>query len=447
MLKTTGFMIVLWGGLLIAAAVAAEPTAAPSPVAKELQGLFDAASGRGANVLSEVQKRYAASRKAVGDDARLDFAYGLILLKQIKHKEAVAQFQFATQRKGEPHWPAWQALVWGHFAAKDYTAGSDRMTEMARRLAAIANEDDSPEVRRSIEWLGQMVGALGKVADAGKQRDAVVKVDAALQELFSGDELALYEAGKREVGAVASDVTRDAEELQKKLDAKDEEERKKKLEGVNSNLEASKEKRDSLKRSAEDWKAWLAERLDASDKQLSRLEKDYAFLEKRAQSLVQSQLQVQAEISLLTASSAVGQPGTAPGTITPQMQLQQQQIQTLQAQQVAYQLEYDRTSMSGLAVSQQASRVVQERMASVKQYEKATGNLVKQESALGKWEERMKKDGEKLKKAAKDKSAGSTKKSAAPKTLRSYVDLNWIIERDRLLEAVGVGAEAAAGRE
>lgn len=440
-MKNIQLAFVLCTGLLIQPAAAREPAAAPSPVAKELQGLFDAASGRGTNVLADVQKRYAAARKAVGDDSRLDYAYGLILLKQFKHKEAVAQFQAATQRKGDPLWPAWQALVWGHFAAKDYTSGCDRMTEMAKKLAAIANEDDSPEVRRSIEWLGQMVAALGKVADAGKQRDAVVKVDAKLQELFTGDELALYESGKREVGAVATDVTRDAEELQQKLQAKDDDERKKKLEEVASNLETSKEKRDSLKRSAEDWKTWLDEQLDAKDKQLARLEKDYAFLEKRAQSLIQSQLQVQAQLSLLSVAGA-GAGNAGQGAITAQSQLQQQQISTLQAQQVAYQLDYERTSLSGLGVSQQAAKVVGERAAAVKQYEKATGQLIKQDAAIGKWEDRMKKDGDKLKKVAKDKSSTPAKKAAAPKTLRSYVDLNWAIERDRLLESVGVGPES-----
>jgi DNA repair exonuclease SbcCD ATPase subunit len=330
--------------------------------------------------------------------------------------------------------------VWGHFAAKDYTAGCDRMTAMGQKLAAIANEDDSPEVRRSIEWLGQMVGALTKVADTGKPRESVAKVDARLMDLFTGDELALYEAGKREAGAVATDVTRDAEELQKKIDAKNEDERKKKLEEVATNLETSKERRESLKRSSEDWKAWLDERLDAADKQLARLEKDYDALEKRAQSLIQSQLQIQAQITLLSVPGP-GTGTTPDGKATVQSQLQQQQISTLQRQQVAYQLEYERTALSALGVSQQAGRVVQDRMGAVKQYEKATGNLVKQEAALGKWEDRMKKDGEKLKKVAKDKASGSANKSAAPKTLRSYVDLNWAIERDRLLESVGIAPE------
>lgn len=435
-MKRVCFAIGLVAVNLVGLTVADEPAAPPSPLAKEIQGLFDTASGHGANVLADVQRRHAAARKAVGDDSRLDFAYGLILLKQLKHKEAVAKFQAATERKGDPYWPAWQALVWGHFAAKDYTAGCDRLTEMARKLAAIADEDDSPEVRRSIEWLGQIVAALGMVADSTKQREAVAKVDKRLQETFIGDELALFESGKKEINAVAGDATRDAEQLQEKLEAKDEQERKRKLGQVESNLETSQEKRESLKRSAEDWKAWLDEQMEAADKQLARLEKDYAFLDRRAQSLIQSQLAVQAQITLLSVPQ-LGQPNAAPGVITPQMQLQQQQIATLQAQQVGYQVEYQRTALSALGVSQQAAKVVQERAAAVKQYEKTTGQLVKQDAALGKWEERMKKDGEKLKKVAKDKPASGLRKVTAPKTLRSYVDLNWAIERDRLLESVG----------
>lgn len=432
--------------ILMGQIVADEPAPKPSPLARELQALFDAGGARGANVLPDVQRRYTAARKAVGDDTRLDYAYGLILLKHLKHKEAVAQFQTGTQRKGEPYWPVWQALVWGHFAAKDYDAGCDRMAELARKLAAIADEDDAPEVRRSIEWLGQMMAALGKISDSPKQKAAVTKVDKQMQELFAGDELVLYLSGKKETDAVASDTVRELEQTQQKNEAKDEQDRKKKLTQVESNLETSQEKRESLKRTAEDAKASLEEQLDKFEKQLARLEKDYDFLEKRAQSILQSQLQLQGQLSLLS----LPQPGagnnnqTGQATLTPQQQLQQQQIANLQAQLAAYRIEYDRTTLSALNVSQQASRVVQERATAVNRYEKTTGQLLKQDATLGKWEGRMKKTSEKLASAAKDKPAGGTPKVNLPKSLRSYVDLNFTIERDRVLESAGSRQERPA---
>jgi hypothetical protein len=445
-MKTVCFAILMVVSMLLTAVVAADPAPKMSPLARELQALFDAGSLRGANVLPDVQRRHAAARKAVGDDARLDYAYGLILLKLLKHKEAVAQFQAGTQRKGDPYWPVWQALVWGHFAAKDYDAGCSRMVELARKLAAIADEDDAPEVRRSIEWLGQMMAALGKITDSPKQKAAVAKVDQQLQELFAGDELVLYLSGKKETDAVTSDTVRELEQTQKKNEAKDEQDRKKKLTQVESNLETSQEKRESLKKSAEDAKASLEEQLAGFEKQLTRLEKDYDFLDKRAQSILQSQLQLQGQISLLSLS----QPGadnnsTGQGTLTPQQQLQRQQIGNLQNQLAAYRIEYDRTTLSALAVSQQAARVVQERATAVNRYEKTTGQLLKQDATLGKWEGRMKKSGEKLLNAAKNKPTGGTPKVNLPKTLRSYVDLNFTIERDRVLESAGVGQEKPAG--
>ncbi|MBI5758086.1 MAG: hypothetical protein HZA46_06175 [Planctomycetales bacterium] len=445
-MKTIYLTIGLVVAMLVGPAASDEPAPKPTPLSRELQSLFDAGAARGANVLPDVQRRHAAARKAVGDDSRLDYAYGLILLKHLKHKEAVAQFQTATQRKGDTYWPAWQALVWGHFAAKDYPAGCDRMGEMARKLAAIADEDDSPEVRRSIEWLGQMVAALGKVADSPKQKDAVAKIDRQLQEVFAGDELVLYESGKKETDAVASDTVRELEQTQQKVQAKDEQDRKKKLTQVESNLETSQEKRESLKKTAEDAKATLDEQLASFDKQLARLEKDYDFLEKRGQSLLQSQLQLQQQLTLLSLPQpGAGNNAGGQGIVTVQQQLQRQQISNLQAQQVAYQIEYDRTALSALGVSQQAARVVQDRATAVNRYEKTTGQLLKQDATLGKWEDRMKKSGDKLKKAAKDKPAGGTPKVNLPKSLRSYVDLNFTIERDRVLESAGVELEKPVG--
>jgi hypothetical protein len=445
-MKTFCLTIGLLLSMRLIAADTDEAVPKPTPLARELQALFDVGAARGVNVLPDVQRRHAAARKAVGDDSRLDYAYGLILLKHLKHKDAVAQFQTATQRKGDPYWPVWQALVWGHFAAKDYTAGCDRMTEMARKLAAIADEDDAPEVRRSIEWLGQMVAALGKVADSPKQKEAVAKVDKQLQELFAGDELVLYQSGKKETDAVASDTVRELEQTQQKVQAKDEQDRKKKITQVESNLETSQEKRESLKKSAEDAKASLDEQLASFDKQLTRLEKDYDFLEKRGQSLLQSQVQLQAQLTLLSIPQpGAGNNATGQGTITVQQQLQRQQIANLQSQQIAYQIEYDRTALSALGVSQQAARVVQDRATAINRYEKTTGQLLKQDATLGKWEDRMKKTGDKLKKVAKDKPAGGTPKVNLPKSLRSYVDLNFIIERDRVLESAGIDREPPAG--
>ncbi|GDY06860.1 hypothetical protein LBMAG52_03460 [Planctomycetia bacterium] len=87
----------------------------------------------------------------------------------------------------------------------------------------------------------------------------------------------------------------------------------------------------------------------------------------------------------------------------PNGQNSEQQIDQFLNQKILLQQENDRLTQESLAIHQSAARVVRERQGVIQQYQQKTGQLVKEEAAVQKWQDRLKKDSTKLKAPASDK--------------------------------------------
>jgi hypothetical protein len=413
-----------------AAAAQADPT--PSPAARatgqRLAEMFVAGYGRGNNPLKEARRLYDSARDGAKTDPRVDYAYGLVLLKQLRNKEALAQFEAVT-KSGPEYWPGWQALIWSHFIAKDYSSGYLKLRELGRRLAE--SKSNLTERRLSAEWMGEVIAALQKSVDSVKQRETLIREDEALREILGVELQASFASGKTTVHSLHSLLEEDVQQTRELELAKQEKERAEKEVEVAKNLEASAEKRESLKKSAEDWKKYLDEQLAAFDKQLARLEKDYDFMQKRVVSLTASQVQVNAEIALVGQQASNTKPGQFADAL-------QQRRAALELQLLKYQVDLDQSMGSALMIAQRAQAVAGQRAAAVQQYEKATGQLVQRDANLDKFQDRLKKEGEKLKAPPKSKPAPLTNKVKQVRSFRTYVDLDLVLERDRVLDSFGI---------
>src|SRR5262245_7096711 len=98
------------------------PAARPA-VIEAIKNLLDEGFASGPKHLPVAQKKYQVARKVAGEDPRLDYAYGLVLLKQAQHKQALVQFEAAIGRPGPAYWPAWQALIWGRLVERQHEKG------------------------------------------------------------------------------------------------------------------------------------------------------------------------------------------------------------------------------------------------------------------------------------------------------------------------------------
>lgn len=400
--------------------------------------MFTAGFGRGATALKTAQRHYETARDQSGGDPRVEYAYGLVLLKQLKNKEALAQFQAATKTTGPEFWPAWQALVWSHLVAKDYTEGYVRLTEFAKRLAN--SKADLSERQQSAEWMGQVIAALQKSVDTVKQREALVRQDETLKEILGAALGPSLARGKSAVNSLHALMEEDVQLTREQAEAREAKEQAERQAQNAKDLEASAEKKENLKKTAEESKKSLDDQLSAIDKQLTRLERDYDFLQKRILSLSASQVQVNMEYQLFLQANSNnnnnqgGRPNQFGSPVNAQRGF-------LEAQIIRYQVEMDQTLAATMAVSQRAQALVGQRMLTVKQYERTTGQILAQESSLEKWQERLKTDGEKLKASAaapKSKLAPVANKIKQARSLRTYVNLDLTLERDRVLDTFGV---------
>ncbi len=426
--------LVVVGGALSRPA-AAEDLGHDPVLGKRLTEMFATGFGRGTTALKSAQRQYDSAKDQAPKDPRVDYAYGLVLLKQLKNKEALEHFQLATAVDGAEFWPAWQALAWSHFIAKDYSSGYSRLTEFAKRLSR--SPADLVEREQEAEWIGRVLAALQKSVDTVKQREALLREDETLAEILGPALNPAVARGKSSVHAMHALMEGDVQQAREIAQAKEEKELAEREKQVAKDFEASTEKREALKKTAEDAKKYMDQQLATFDKQLTRLERDYEFLQKRVMSITASQLQLGTEMNLLSQQAGALSNNNRGGN-GQLAQVYQQRMNVLEIQQIRYQLDMDQTLGSTMAVSQRAQMVVGQRSAAVRQYERATGQIVQQDSAIDKWQDRLKKDGEKLKEQPKPKAGPVANKIQQARSFRTYVDLDLIQERDRLLDSLGI---------
>lgn len=439
-----GIFIVAASVGMTAFAQAAEPSSVDEGVGRLLVQMFNTGYVRGPNSLPQAQRSYEAARELSKSDPRVEYGFGLVLLKQLRNKEALAHFQAITKRSGPEYWPAWQALIWMHFVAADYTAGYERLKEFAERVSRMdasnaGEDDDGAEQEQLAEWLGQVMEALQVSAETPKQREMIQRTEQELTELLGPDLETSLARGRASIQLLHSLAQSDIQETQATAKAKQQAEIIAVKEQIASDREQSAETRENLKKSAESMKRDF-EKLQANvDKQLSRLERDYDFQQKRALSITASQVQAVAEIQLLEQQPTRTGPrpprpivGTAPNDA---LQLRKS---ALEAQLIKYQFEFEQAAAMAIAISQKAAVLLSQRSAIVRQYEKASGQLIQRDAALDKWQDRLKKDEDSLKTAMKNKPKVVLNKVQRSRTFRTYIDLDLAAERFRVLEAYSV---------
>ena len=119
--------------LLVSFGTEAFADLAPS-TAKSVHEILTVGFEPGRESLPKAKVVYDTSVKAGDKSPELTYAYGLVLMKQFKPKDAVVQLRLAADHPEAPYWPAWQALIYSHFTAKETTAGYDRLFDLAKRL-------------------------------------------------------------------------------------------------------------------------------------------------------------------------------------------------------------------------------------------------------------------------------------------------------------------------
>ena len=416
---------------LSASAIAAELTPAQQTLlGQHVAEMFQVGYARGPKANADVQRLYESLSKDASNDPRVDYAHGLVLWRLMKNKEAQAEFSVATKRKGEPYFPAWQALIWTHFVAKDYDAGYARLMEFTK-LILKSDEQVVTEREDQVYWIGRVMAALYLTIESNQGRETWLQTEKRLTDLLGPDSTDDYNRGKAEVNARHSDIEDDIRQTREKTQKQQAEQLEKKQSRVQKTLEDVKEKRENLKKSVEEMKEALAEQTAAYQKQMTRLEKDYGFVERRSAALISSMAALDQEIAILQQRKKNSNNTTANQI--------DQAIAQVQNQRFVYNAEFMKSMAAADQISANAQRLTQERAEFLEQYQKVTGDIIQEDAGAEKWKERTIKQAAQLKKAqANPKPAVPAGKVQLAKTFRTYVDLDLYAERTKVLESFGV---------
>jgi hypothetical protein len=417
------------------AGAAKAATGSSTSLVDELKAAFDEGLVFGASRLKEAHKHLALAKKlAPSGDWRIDYAAGLIYLRQSQVNPAIAQFEAAAKPEPTVNWPAWKALIWSHFVARH----NDEGLQALDRFAVVVKNAGQPgefsdEKRDAARWIGQLLESLARCGESLKLRNRVEEQEARLVEIL-GEELA-------ESIELGREIIRERElELGRESDADDAQEtarRKKEAARIGKKSAGIKDTKEKNARTADEWKTWLDQTLSTINKQLDKLEAQYQDCEQQAALSMQSYFR-----ATMT--------GTPRGPLGTNVLDKMNELETWRAQ---YNVAVARRS----AVIEQALLALQQRDTAIRDYQQATGKIVNENAALDKWSGRLKNQKQKLDvdqpggQLAKKGKAGNPKPAPADKkqqfTLKTFLPLNLEDERDRVLESYAASKTGGRGEE
>jgi len=416
----------------------------------QLKEAFDVGFQVGPRSIQQAQERLVRVRKLAPDDARIDYAHGLVLVRQSQIKLAIVQFEAAVAQDGPPFWPAWKAAIWSQCIDNRFEAGLNRLVEFAMLVhdyrpddptqldggAADGLPDDEREVsevqRETARWIGQLLEALTQLPAAQKHKALIADresrtVDALGEELALSvdDGRELLRARAQELG-LAADVARDtAGQLAK---------RKK----LDKELDAITKDKGATPQTPEEWKKWIDDVLSQFDKQLGQMDRDFQTLQQRTDSLSASYMQANAQLVATKTRMTVAH-HTVGGHFS--MPFLKDQLVACNDQMTAYQVEYDVVSGQMSNVAQRAAGIANRRAAAIARYEKETGDTIKKNPDFDKWATWLNTKRPKLATKSANKKGASDKADVAKKrapTLKSLMPLDLEHERDDVLASFGL---------
>jgi hypothetical protein len=411
----------------------AAKAATGSSLVDELKSAFDEGFVFGGSHLKESEKHLALAKKlAPAGDWRIDYATGLVYLKQSQMKPAIARFEAAARSEGPAGWRAWQALIWSRFVARENDEGFKDLDEFAAVVKKAGPSDGtSPEQRDAARWMGQLLESLVRCNESKKFREQVSDHEARLTEALGSELSEAVESGREFIRDREIELGREAEAASAEAAQSKKRRKQEEADSIAKKTTGIKETKENNAKSAEDWKKFLDETLEKTEKQLTKLETDYQDLDRQAATHMEA---YNRSGQLFTRYLIAAPPGT--------------NMLDLRNEMESYRAQYNATIARMSAVLAQATQIVEQRTQVTADYQKATGDIVKENAKLDKWSARLKDQKQKLEddqpagkvaKGAKAAKAKPAKPAPADKkqqfTLKTFLPLDLERERDRLLES------------
>ena len=403
---------------------------------EELRLLLEEGLSPQTDAIVVAKARFDAARRLCDTDPRLPYAYGLVALRHLKHDVAAEQFERASELSDFLYLPAWQARVWLHFQRKEFDSGLAVIMDMARGLVeSQAAWPDEVERQGGAIWIGSAIGWLQDPAgESPRISQLATGRDAELRTLFRATHLEAYTEGKRQVSGLFAalldwDEERQERDRQRREDAQD---------AAKSRIVADRErlrgKQEKLEMSADQWKSWINEQLTIFDAQLKALETEFNRFSKEGLALSSTIARLNVEINTLENQA------TTSRTIQ-QSNDYQREIGTRSSLRTMLLSQYEVVDRQAAATRKKAEPIVQQRAEAVNKFQAATGELIKENNSLGKWDKNLARKG----KTTVRKPGSLAKADPKVRLLSSYLPFDFEQERQRVLDSFPAEAPSQGG--
>ncbi|MCA9103796.1 MAG: hypothetical protein KDA83_00140 [Planctomycetales bacterium] len=168
------------------------PSRTSTPRAQAAQ-LLDHQWDRTTEAADAVEQFAADVERFAESDAQVRYALGLLQLRQLEYRDAVANFE-AALRATPDDTQLLKAVIWGQILTRQPRQATVRLAPLARALA-----DRSEPDRDDLQFLGLMIGFLGLPTDASVNERELNRQVRQIEETLSEDQFTIVQNAVEEV--------------------------------------------------------------------------------------------------------------------------------------------------------------------------------------------------------------------------------------------------------
>ncbi len=431
-----------------------EPTPPPLPTFRTggdrdayvelIERLLDAGLNQtGQQIVKKAKSHAAEARRLCADDPRLGYALGLVMLRNFRSQEALQQFQFAQSAGDYPYLPALQAEIWYLVSRKDYEPGLERLAKLAKLIGeSPAGWPDPPARTAAAHWIGRIAGYLDGPGASRKANELMQRPDMDWRALLGKDYHEAYDAGRQATAVAHEKLVADVEALRQTSQITQQDNLREKRDEVTDRRQQVTGKRDQLQLSLQQWEDWLSDQQAQADESLSELETQYVNLEEQARSLQRSIQALDFEINVIT--QIINDRSSRTRLIS--RSDAQIELTIKNDQMLRYQAQYNACERQAALINQRAQTLLVQRNEAGNRFERETGKMVRQDQKLKSWTKRLDRLEQRLHQQPVGRSVQFSAAMRNLKSLRSYVDIDWKAESQRILESYIVRGSSNASQ-
>jgi CxxC motif-containing protein (DUF1111 family) len=359
---------------------AAEPAAARQAMPLSLSPQSVAAlsellaSGSDAAAKLAAKRSYQRLVSNQVEPALADYAYGLVLKRDLDHFGAMRQFELAAREAGPFAWRARQLLVREQFRTRKFDEALIDLQDLAAAAAAGDLAVDRPQREDCVRWIAAILAFLQGPAGL---TDVAAKAQARSEEIERG----LPEPLRASFAAGVADVEQTRQQLLAErtqavaAHGHAREQKDKELASKEFDLQ---QQRDGAALTRDEWKTWLARETRKVDVRLEELDKQCDTAEKVESHLLVSILELNNALRVVQSRrKPADRPTAAEEGLNAQLEL----------------LSLRRTQNNAelQTLLREAAALTENRLAIVQRYRQATGETAQQLTTLSKWNDRLSK--------------------------------------------------------